>query len=86
MTTSIQCCNKPVLVPPHKPPDPVKGLYDSQTYELKKGWICTSMDVVPVEYGTFTQTFHLAMWFFQFITGITFKWNYALWRIIALLV
>ena len=44
------------------------------------------MDVVPVEYGKFTHTFHLKMWFFQFITGITFKWYYVMWRIIALLV
>ena len=34
--------------------------------------------MVPVEYGTFAQTFHLTMWFFQFITGITFKWDYVI--------
>ena len=42
--------------------------------------------MVPVEYGTLTQTFHLKMWFFHSITGISFKWNYVLWRTIALLV
>ena len=73
-TISVQCNNNPVLVPPCKPPDPVKDLYDGQTYDLKKRVdIWTSMDIVPVEYGTFAQTFHLAMWFFQFITGVNFK-------------
>ena len=43
------------------------------------------MDVVPMEYGTFDQTFHVTICFFQFITGFTFKWDYVLWRIIALL-
>ena len=73
-TSSIQCHNNPVLVPPWKPPDPVKDLYDGQTYDLKtRVDIWTRMDVVPVYYGTFAHTFHLTMWFFQFITGITFK-------------
>ena len=44
------------------------------------------MDVVPIEYGTFTQTINLTIWDFQFITGITFKWDYVMWRTIALLV
>ena len=30
-TSSIQCHNKPVSVPPCKPPDPVRGIYDGQT-------------------------------------------------------
>ena len=72
-TSSIQCHNKPVLVPPHKPPDPVQGLYDGQTYDLKtRVDIWTRMEVVPVEYGTFAQKFQLTTWFFQFITGIDF--------------
>ena len=66
-TGSTQCHSNPVLVPPRKPPDPVKDFYDSQTYDLKiRVDICMRMDVVPVEYGTFTHTFHLKMWFFQF--------------------
>ena len=44
------------------------------------------MGVVPVEYGTFAQTFHLNMWFFQFSTGINFKWDYVIGRSVALLV
>ena len=84
---SIQCHNNPVLVPPRKPPDPVNDLYDGQTYDLKSRVdIFTRMDVVPVEYGTFTQTFHLTMWYFQFITGIKFKWYYVIGRSVALLV
>ena len=87
MTSSSQCHNNPVLVPPRKPPDPVKDLYDGQIYDLKT-WvdIWTGMDVVSVEYGTFAQTFHLVMWLFQFITGISFKWYYVIRRSVALLV
>ena len=48
-TSSNQCHNKPVLVPPSKPPDPVEDLYGGQTYDLKiRVDIWTSMDVVPV--------------------------------------
>ena len=42
--------------------------------------------MVPVEYGTFTQKFHLTMWFFQFITGIKFRWDYVIVRSVALMV
>ena len=42
--------------------------------------------MVPVEYGTFAQTFHLSMWFFQFVTGITFKWDCLIRRSVAILV
>ena len=87
MTSSSQCHNNPVLVPPRKPPDPVKDLYDGQIYDLKtRVDIWTRIHVVPVEYGTFAQTFHLTMWFFQFITGITFKWDYVIGRSVALLI
>ena len=75
------------MVPPRKPPDPVKDLYDGQTDDLKtRVDIWTRMDVVPAEYGTFAQTFHLTMWFFQFIYGITFKWDYLIGLSVALLV
>ena len=42
--------------------------------------------MVPVDYGTFAQTFHLLMWFFQVLTGITFKSDYVIGRNVALLV
>ena len=65
----------------------MKDIYDSYTFDLKKRLdIWTRMDVVPVEYGNFAQTFHLKMWFFQFITGVYFKCDYVLWHVIALLV
>ena len=87
MTSSSQCHNNPVLVPPRKPHDPVKDLYDGQIYDLKtRVNIWTRMDMVPVEYGTYAQTFQLTMWFFQFITGINFKWDYLIRRSVALLV
>ena len=71
--------NNPVMVPSRKPPDTVKEIYDSQTYDLKtKMYMWTSMDVVPVEYETFAQTFHLIVWFFQFITWINFKWDHVI--------
>ena len=75
-----------MLVPPPKPPDPVKDLYDGHIYDLKtRVDIWMRMDVVPVEYGTIAQKFHLTMWFFQFITGITFKWDYVIGKFFALL-
>ena len=84
---SSQCHSNTVLVPPRKPPDPVKDLYDDQTYDLKtRVDIWTIMDVFTVEYGTSAQTFHLKMWFFRLITGINFKWYYVMWIIIDLLV
>ena len=50
----------------------MKDLYDGQTYDLKKRVdIWTRMDVFPVEYGTFAQTFHLEMWFFSLLLGLT---------------
>ena len=86
-TISSQCHNNPVLVPLCKPPDPVKGFYDGQTYDLKtRVDIWTGMDVISMEYRKFDLTFHLMVWLFKFINGITFKWNYVMWRIIALLV
>ena len=33
----------------------------------------------------FYQTFHLKMWFFEFITGVNFRWDYVLWHIVALM-
>ena len=58
--SSSQCPNNPVMVPPRKPPNPVKDIYDGQTYELKtRVYIWTRMDIVPVNYVTFAQTFHL---------------------------
>ena len=84
---SSQCHNFPILVPPRKITNPVKDIYDGQTYDLETRLeIWTRMDVVPVEYGTFAQAFHLTMWFFQFITGITFKWDYVIGRSVALLI
>ena len=65
----------------------MKDIYDVHTYDLKtRVEIWMRMDVVPVEYGTFTQIFHLTMLLFQFITGIAFNWDYVIWRIVALLV
>ena len=84
---SGQCQNNPVLVPPRKAPDPLKGVYEGQTHYLEKRVdIWTNMDVVPVEYRTFAHTFNFTMCFFQLITGIFFKWGYVLWYIISLLV
>ena len=73
-TSSSQCHNNPFLVPPRKQLDTMKDLYEYHTYDLKtRVDIWTRMDVVPAEYGTFTDTFHLTIWFFQFSTGINFK-------------
>ena len=86
-TRSRQYHNNPVLVPPRKPPDPMKDLYDGHIYNLKtRVYIRKRMDVVPVEYGTLSQKIYLMMWLFRFITGIDFNWYYMMWRIIALLI
>ena len=86
ITSSSQCHNNPVFVPPCKPPDLVKYLYDGQTCDMKtRVDIWTRMDIIPVEYGTFSHIFHLAIWFFQFINGVTFKGDYFLWCSISLL-
>ena len=84
-TSSSQCNNNPALVPPRKPPDHGKDLYDRQTCDLKtRVDIWTRIVVVPVEHVKFDQTFHLTMWFFQFTTGIDFKWYYVIGRSAAL--
>ena len=81
------CHSNPVLVPNFKPHDPMKDIYYCQTYYLKtRVYILTKMDVVPVEYGTFFQTFHLTMWFYQSINGVALKWYCIQWCIIGLLV
>ena len=86
-TSYSQCQNNPVLFPPHKPPYSVKGIYYGQTYNQKtQVYIWTRMDIVPVEYGTFTHKFYLKMWFFQFITGINFKWDYVIMRSVDMMV
>ena len=83
--SSIQYHNNPGLVTSRKPPNPVKDHYDGQTNDLKtRVDIWTMMDIVPVEYGTFVQAFHLRMWFFKFITGITFKGGYVIGHSVAL--
>ena len=79
MTSSSQCHNNPVLVPPRKPPYPVKDLYDGQTYDLKARLdIWTRMDVVLVEYEIFARFLHLTTLLFQFIIEIYFRWDYFL--------
>ena len=56
-TSSIQCHSNTVLVPPHRPPDPLNDFYDGQTYDMKtRVGICTKVDMVPVENG---QTYDL---------------------------
>ena len=86
-TRSSQCHNNPVLVHPSKPPNPVKDIYYGRTYDLKtRVDIWTRIYIVPLDYITLSQIFHLTMWFFQFISGITFNWDYVIGRSFALLV
>ena len=60
-------------------------IYGIKIYDLKtRVDVLTRMDVVTVEYGIFYQTFQLKMWFFKFITGIIFRWDYVMWWIVAL--
>ena len=48
-TRYIQCHSNLILVPSHKPLDPMMDLYDGYTFDLKKGYIWMRIDVVPVE-------------------------------------
>ena len=43
------------------------------------------MDVVPVEYGKLSQMYHLVMCFFQFISGVAYRWYVVLCWIVVLL-
>ena len=47
-------------------------------------WMRT--DVVPIEFVTLAQNFHLITWLFQFVTEITLKCNDVLWCIVGLFV
>ena len=40
--------------------------------------------VIPVEYKTLSQMFHLMEYFFQFDTGIHFRFDAVMWLIFAL--
>ena len=58
-TSSIQCQVNLVLVTPCKPSCCVKDVYFGHTYDLKQMVdIWTSMDLVSVECGAFSQKFH----------------------------
>ena len=86
-TRSIQCHSNPVLSHPNKSTDPMMDLHHGQPHDLETRvdfW--TIMHVVLVDYRTFSHTFCLTMWLFQFITKITLRWYFVLWWIIALLV
>ena len=78
-TRSRQSHSKPILVSPCKPPDTVIDNYKSQNFGLKT-WvdIWNRIDLVIVEYVTFSQTPHLKMWLFKFINGTNFSWDYVL--------
>ena len=58
---SIRCHSNKFFVTHHKPPDGLKTRVD----------IWKIMDVVPVEYGTFAQTFQLTIWLFHLLMGLT---------------
>ena len=87
-TISIHCHSNPVFVTPRVNHMILwMDIYDGQTYGLKTmGGIWKNMDVVTVEYGIFTHTFHLKIWLFRFITGITFRWDCVLWHIVIIMV
>ena len=85
-TSSSQCHSNPVLVPPCKPPDSVKDLYEGHNYDLETRLdIWKRTDVVQWSMAHLLRHSTLWMWFFQFITGIISKWDYVMWHIIDLL-
>ena len=71
-TSSSQCHNNPVLVPPCNPPDPVKDLYDGQTYDLKKGgymeeYGCGSSGVWNICSGISLDNVALSVYYWDFL-------------------
>ena len=51
-------------------------IYYGHTCGLKtRLYIWMSMNLVPVKYGKLLQVFQLMMWFFQFVTGINFRFD-----------
>ena len=80
-TRSIQCHSMTVFVPPIKPPDTVMDIHYGQTYGLK-----TRVDIWTGWMWNMHHFFIRLTWFFQFVTGITFWWDYLMWHIVALLV
>ena len=70
-----------------KPPYPVIYLYESQDFDLKtRVYILMRINVVPVEYATLDQMFHLIMCFFQSAADINFIWNGVLWWFVGICV
>ena len=56
---SIQCHSKLIMVPYHKPLDPMMDIYGGQTIDLKKRvYIWMRMDVVLVEYEIYVFGVH----------------------------
>ena len=47
----------------------MRDLYDGHNFDLKKNvdtWL--KINMVPVEYRTLVQIFHLIVWLFQYVT------------------
>ena len=60
-------------------------IYYGQTFDPKtRVGIWMSMDVVPVEYISLAQMFHLLIWSFRSVTEITLRWNGLKCYIVAL--
>ena len=86
-TSSIQCHSNPVLVPPCKPTDTVKDIYDGHTYDLKQGWIYGwGWMWFQLSMKHFLRNFTLIMWLFWCINRIAFKWDCVLCRVIGMMV
>ena len=57
-----------ILVPYHKPPDPMMDLYDGQTFDLETSVdIWMRVDVALVEYRTLAQILYLIIWYFRHV-------------------
>ena len=62
-TSSSQCYNNPVLVPPCKPPNHVKYFYDGQTYDLRLWmWFQWSMERLLRHFTWQCGYFSLLIW------------------------
>ena len=86
-TSYIQSYSNPILLASCKPPDHVMDNYDGQNFSLKLRFhVWTGLDVVMVACVIYPRTLHMSIWLFQFITGVTFRWDYVMCWIVDMLV
>ena len=78
--SSTQYHNNPILVPLNKSTNPVRYINTGHIFDLKTRvdiWLI--MNVVSVGYVTLAHMFHFIIWFFHYVTDISFRCNGVQW-------